>query len=76
MPRPKSGLTREAYVKKWHSENREKLRENMRRWRAKKKAEKEQEEHEVRISLENAGKKPEAFSALESEDGGAASEDE
>jgi hypothetical protein len=41
MPRPKTGLTREAYIKKWQSENREKLRENMRRWRAKKKAEKE-----------------------------------
>jgi hypothetical protein len=41
MPRPKTGLTREAYVKKWQSENREKLRENMRRWRAKKKAEQE-----------------------------------
>ena len=76
MPRPKTGLTREAYVKKWQSENREKLRENMRRWRAKKKAEKEQVEFEARISLENAGKNSEGFSVLKSEDGGTVTEGE
>jgi len=65
MPRPKTGLTREQYIKKWQSENRDKLRENMRRWRAKKKAEKEQAEFEVQVIQENDGKNPDAFSALE-----------